>query len=112
MTALNPISCSGEHRPPGADRPRLHQTATYLESQAQFGDTPWARSEPAGEFLDSAQSVADSVRVAAKGWDGAPPTTEQQPRRWCRAMLVPAQGLAKILARVGIEPATFRFSVG
>src|SRR5271166_7025167 len=43
---------------------RLHETAMYLERQTQFGDIPWPREGSAGVFLDSAQSVADRVRVA------------------------------------------------
>jgi len=84
MTALNPIWCSGEHRQPGADRPRPHQTATYLESQAQFGDTPWDRQSSAGEFLDSAQSVADGSRLTARtrdsGGDDHKRTVDRQPK--------------------------------
>src|SRR6478609_10049838 len=45
---------------------RLHQAAMYLESQTQFGDIPWPRKGSAGVFLDSAQPVADGVRVANK----------------------------------------------
>jgi hypothetical protein len=45
---------------------RLHQMAMYLECQTQFGDVPWPREGSAGVFLDSAQAVADGVRVADK----------------------------------------------
>ena len=45
---------------------RLHQTAMYLERQTQFGDIPRPREGSAGVFLDSAQAVADGVRVANK----------------------------------------------
>ena len=45
---------------------RLHQPAMYLESQTQFGDIPWPRQGSAGVFLDSAQPVADGVRMADK----------------------------------------------
>ena len=38
----------------------------YFESQTQFGDIPWPRKGSAGVFLDSAQSVADRIRVANK----------------------------------------------
>jgi hypothetical protein len=40
--------------------------AMYLECQTQFGDVPWPREGSAGVFLDSAQAVADGVRVADK----------------------------------------------
>src|SRR6185312_13820079 len=43
---------------------RLHQTVMYLERETQFGDIPWPRKGSAGVFLDSAQAVADGVRVA------------------------------------------------
>src|SRR4029077_2752550 len=42
---------------------RLHETAMYLESQTHFGDIPGPRKGSAGVFLDSAQAVADGVRV-------------------------------------------------
>ena len=42
----------------------LHQAATYLERQTQFGDIPWPGEGSAGAFLDSTQPVADRVRVA------------------------------------------------
>ena len=45
---------------------RLHQTAMYLERQAQFGDIPRPREGSAGVFLDSAQPVADGVGVGNK----------------------------------------------
>src|SRR6478736_7159692 len=45
---------------------RLHQAAMYLESQTQFGDILRPRKGSAGMFLDSAQPVADGVRVANK----------------------------------------------
>jgi hypothetical protein len=37
-----------------------------FESQTQFGDIPWPLKGSAGVFLDSAQPVADGVRVAIK----------------------------------------------
>src|SRR6478672_12089628 len=45
---------------------RLHQTAVDFERQTQFGEIAWPREGSAGVFLDSAQAVADGVRVANK----------------------------------------------
>src|ERR1700684_22394 len=44
----------------------LHEPSMYFERQTQLGDIPWPGEGSAGMFLDSAQPMADRVRVTNK----------------------------------------------